>query len=84
MYIDYYNTDIDPLLGDQSKIKKTEPFVLLNAKVSRRFGQYKLYAGVDNILDYIQDERHLDDAAYLYAPICGVVFYAGLSIDIRH
>jgi len=84
MYIDYYNADIDPLLGDQSKIKKTEPFVLLNAKVSRRFGQYKLYAGVDNILDYIQDERHLDDAAFLYAPVCGTVFYAGLSIDIRH
>ncbi|MDD4430211.1 MAG: TonB-dependent receptor [Bacteroidales bacterium] len=84
MYIDYYNTDIDPLLGDQSKIKKTEPFVLLNAKVSRRFGQFKLYAGVDNIFDYIQDERHLDDAAFLYAPVCGTAFYAGLSIDIRH
>lgn len=48
------------------------------------YAVFVLYAGVDNILDYIQDERHLDDAAYLYAPICGVVFYAGLSIDIRH
>ena len=84
MYIDYYNTEIDPLPGDQSKIKRTDPFVLLNAKISRRLGQFKLYAGVDNILDYIQDERHLDDAAFLYAPVSGTAFYAGLSIDIRH
>ncbi|MDD2618055.1 MAG: TonB-dependent receptor, partial [Bacteroidales bacterium] len=61
-----------------------DPFVLLNAKISRRLGRFKLYAGVDNILDYVQDERHLDDAAFLYAPVSGSAFYAGLSIDIRH
>lgn len=84
MYIDYYNEEIDPLLGDQSKIKKTDPFVLFNARLSKKIGQFRLYAGVNNIFDYVQDERHLDDAAFMYAPVYGTMFYGGISIDIYH
>ena len=83
MYIDYYNEDIEPLVGSQSKIKKTDPYMLFNAHVSKRFSQFKLYAGVDNIFNYVQDERHLDDAAFMYAPMYGTTNYGGLSIDIK-
>lgn len=84
MYIDYYNEEIDPAIGDQSKIKKTEPFMLFNARVSRKLNQFKLYAGVNNIFNYVQDESHLDDAAFMYAPVYGTMLYAGISIDIMH
>jgi outer membrane receptor for ferrienterochelin and colicins len=84
LYIDYYNEDIDPLTGDQSKIKKADPFVLYNARLSKKLNHFKLYAGVNNISNYIQDERHLDDAAFMYAPVYGTMFYAGIAVEINH
>jgi outer membrane receptor for ferrienterochelin and colicins len=84
MYIDYYNEEIDPIVGDQSKIKKTDPFMLFNARVSKKLNQFRLYAGVNNIFNYVQDEKHLDDAAFMYAPVFGTMFYGGISIAIQH
>lgn len=84
MYIDYYNEEIDETLGDQSRIKHTNPFILINARAARTIGQFKLYAGVNNLFDFVQDERHLDDAAFMYAPVYGRMLYAGVSIDIIH
>ncbi|MCF8295856.1 MAG: TonB-dependent receptor [Bacteroidales bacterium] len=84
MYIDYYNEEIDPILGDQTKIKKTQPFALFNARMSKKLGSFKLYAGVNNLLDYVQDERHLDDAAFMYGPVYGRMFFVGVSVEINH
>lgn len=84
MYIDYINEEIDEKIGDQSKIKKTDPFVLFNAKVSKEINNFKLFAGINNIFGYVQDERHLDDAAFMYAPVFGTTFYAGISLEIFH
>ncbi len=83
MYIDYYNEDIDPEFGDKSKIKQTDPFMLVDARVSKSFGYFKLYAGVDNIFDYIQNEKYLDDAAFMYAPMYGRMVYGGISLEIK-
>lgn len=80
MYIDYYSDDPN----FQSKIKKTDPFMIFNAKVSKTLDNFKIYAGVNNIFNYIQDERHLDDAAFMYAPVYGTMFYGGISIEIKH
>jgi outer membrane receptor for ferrienterochelin and colicins len=84
MYIDYYNEDIDPDAGDQSKIKKTDPFMIFNARASKTLKKFRIYAGVNNIFDYVQDERHLDDAAFMYAPVFGTMLYTGLSLSINH
>lgn len=84
LYIDYYNEEIDPGIGDQSKIKKTDPYIIINARASKTLNQFKIYAGVNNILNYIQDERHLDDAAFMYAPVYGTMFYGGVSLTIKH
>lgn len=83
MYIDYYNEDIDLSVGDLSKIKKTDPFMLFNARLSKQVNRLKLYGGVDNIFDYVQDEKYLDDAAFMYAPVYGTIFYGGIEFDIR-
>lgn len=79
MYIDYYSED-----ETKSKIKKTEPNMLFNARISKKLNQFKLYAGVNNIFNYIQNERHLDDAAFMYAPVYGTMFYGGIAININH
>ncbi|MBN2484480.1 MAG: TonB-dependent receptor [Bacteroidales bacterium] len=84
MFVDYYNEDIDPVLGDLTKIKETEPFMIFNARVSKKLNLFKLYAGVNNIFNYVQDERHLDDAAFMYAPVYGTMVYGGISINILH
>lgn len=79
MYIDYYSED-----EALSKIKKTDPFMTFNTRVAKQLKYFKLYAGVNNIFNYVQDERHLDDAAFMYAPVYGTMYYAGISIDIMH
>ncbi|HHT51745.1 MAG: TonB-dependent receptor [Bacteroidales bacterium] len=79
MYIDYYSED-----EALSKIKKTEPNMIFSARVSKKIKQFKLYAGVNNIFNYVQDERHLDDAAFMYAPVYGTTFYGGISVTITH
>jgi len=84
MYIDYFNEEIDPEIGDQTKIKETDPFMLFNARVSRKWNVFKLYAGLNNIFDYIQPEKHKDDAAFMYAPVYGTMFYGGIAIYINH
>ncbi|MGC9352290.1 MAG: TonB-dependent receptor [Mariniphaga sp.] len=80
MYIDYYSEE-----PDLSKIKKTNPFSLFNARVSKRLNRSKIiYAGANNIFNYTQDERHLDDAAFMYAPVFGTMIYAGMAFNIIH
>ncbi len=78
MYIDYFSED-----GASDKIKHTDPYMLFNAKVSKQIGCFKLYAGGKNIFGYIQPEKYLDDAAFMYAPMYGAIFYAGVSVSIR-
>ena len=58
--------------------------MLFNAYVSKRIGMFKLYGGIDNIFNYLQDEKHLDDAAFVYAPVYGTLYYGGITIDLKH
>ncbi len=78
MYIDYYSEE-----ESQSKIKKTKPYMVFNVRASKRFGKFKLYSGVNNIFNYVQDEKHLDDAAFMYAPVYGTMFYSGIALNIN-
>jgi outer membrane receptor for ferrienterochelin and colicins len=78
LYIDY-NSEEDP-----SAIIKTEPYILFNARASKDLGNLRIYAGVNNIFNYVQNIRYLDDPAFIYAPLYGSIFYAGASITIRH
>ena len=81
MYIDYYE-DGD-LENPNSKIEHTPDFWIVNAKLSRSFGNgVTLFAGARNLFDYVQDERHPDDAAYIYAPITGRIIYAGMKLHL--
>ena len=79
MYIDL----TEPADESDIKIKETETFVIINARVSRTlFKRYKVYLGVKNLTDYIQEEKHVDDAAFMYAPVYGRLIYTGFQITM--
>ncbi len=75
LYIDYFADGEEP-----TKIKETETFVIVNAKVSREVASgIELFAGARNLTDYVQEEKHSDDAAFMYAPVFGRIFYGGIA-----
>lgn len=77
MFIDYMAED-----AAQAKIKKTDAFALFNARVAKKLSDnFSLYAGGKNIFSYLQPERHTDDAAFMYAPVYGATWYAGVTIN---
>ena len=83
MYIDYsFDGENDLAIAQNSKIKQTETFTTWNLRVAKRLGNFTLYAGGKNIFSYIQDEKHLDDAAFMYAPVYGAIWYGGVSIKL--
>ncbi|MBD3170644.1 MAG: TonB-dependent receptor, partial [candidate division Zixibacteria bacterium] len=79
MYIDYFRDDEEP-----TKIKETEPYMLIHLNFSRKvFDLAKMYIGVKNLTDYVQEEKHLDDAAFMYAPVYGRIIYGGVRFTIE-
>lgn len=79
MYIDL----TEPADPADVKIHETESFVTLNAKISKKFlNRYKLYLGVKNLTDYTQEEKHIDDAAFMYAPVYGRLLYGGIQLSL--
>ncbi|MGM0532341.1 MAG: TonB-dependent receptor [Bacteroidota bacterium] len=79
MYIDYYQDESIP-----AKIKKTNPYVLFDARISKSFRNFTLFSEVENLTDFVQPERHLDDAAFIYAPLIGRMYHAGIKLKLKH
>jgi outer membrane receptor for ferrienterochelin and colicins len=78
MYIDYFKDEEEP-----TKIKETEPYLILNVKASRSlFDKFTFFMGAKNLTNYIQPEKHTDDAAFMYAPLYGRIVYGGLEIGL--
>jgi len=89
MYIDYCEEEEfwqpDPSgLGYNSKIKYTDPFWVVSGRMAINFPDngIALFAGAKNFLDYVQDEKHPDDAAFMYAPYTGRIIYGGVEVKI--
>ncbi|MCK4427678.1 MAG: TonB-dependent receptor, partial [candidate division Zixibacteria bacterium] len=79
MYIDYYKEE--NIEEPESKIVHTPDFWVVNTKVSRSFNNgITLFAGAKNLFDYVQKEKHPDDAAFMYAPFTGRIVYGGMEI----
>lgn len=78
MYIDYNSEN-----AADSKIKKTNTFTIWNLRVAKQVSSMiSIYAGGKNIFSYLQDEKHIDDPAFMYAPVYGATWYAGVSVKI--
>lgn len=77
MYIDYMKNE-----EVAEKIKETSPFMVFNVRAAKQLGMFSVYAGGKNIFSYIQDEKHTDNAAFMYAPVYGATWYVGASVNI--
>jgi outer membrane receptor for ferrienterochelin and colicins len=81
MYIDYCkDEDIEQ---PESYIKHTDGFLVVNTKIARSCPQagITLSVGAKNLFDYVQDEKHPDDAAFMWAPYTGRVIYGGMEVS---
>jgi len=79
MYIDL----CEPADPADVKIYETESFVILNAKISKKlFERYNVYIGAHNLTDCTQQEKHIDDAAFMYAPVYGRILYGGVQVSL--
>ena len=47
-----------------------------------RIDRYEFYVGVRNLTDYTQREKHIADAAFLYAPVYGRLLYGGFQLSL--
>ena len=69
-------------------IDTTPTFSVWDLRVDKGFwnGAFTVFAGVDNIFDYVQDPiynaEQEDTAAYIYAPLTGRFVYAGAKIKL--
>ena len=70
----------------------SDPFLLYNAQVTKKFRKFDVYVGGENLLGYTQDNPILDagnptssafDASLIYAPINGRMIYAGFRFKIK-
>jgi len=76
MYLDYFYDGAAP-----SEIKHTSPFIVFNPRISRKLSHgVSCYAGAKNLLDYVQEDKRPDDAAFMWAPYIGRIFYGGLKV----
>ena len=82
MYIDYYQEEDIEMSG--SKIKRTDPFVIVNTRFAYRIDSWgvKPFIGAKNLFGYVQDEKNLDDAAYIWAPWVGRMVYGGFELEL--
>ena len=70
----------------------SDPYLLFNAQVTRSFKKWNAYVGVENLANYMQPHPIIDaqnpfgeqfDAALIWGPVQGRIFYAGLRWTLK-
>jgi len=70
---------------------ESDPYTLMNAQVNRNFKYFEIYAGVDNILDFIQYDPIIAaddpfgpyfDTSFIWGPVKGREFYFGFRFKV--
>ncbi|HOO57009.1 MAG TPA: TonB-dependent receptor [bacterium] len=64
------------------RIEQTDAYSIWDTRVSKSLHNGATYfVGVENLFDYIQERRDNADAAYMWAPIYGSVYYIGAEYE---
>ena len=67
-------------------------YFIMNAQISKKFKKWEVYVGGENLLNYKQEHPilgHQDpfgsnfDASMVFAPITGIMGYAGIRLSIK-
>jgi len=71
---------------------KSEPYTLIGFQVTKFFEHFEIYAGVENFLNFIQNNSVIDNehpfgpyfnTSYIWGPTKGREFFAGLRYIIK-
>lgn len=71
---------------------ESDPFSIVNAQVNRNFKYFDLYAGVENLLDFTQQNPIISaddpfgpyfDTSYVWGPTSGREFYFGFRVKLN-
>lgn len=82
MYVDY--NEEEDVTNPGSGIVHTDPYWVVNGRISREITRagISVFAGVRNGFDFVQEQRHADDAAFIYAPLTGRIIYGGIEFSL--
>ncbi|MEO8209838.1 MAG: TonB-dependent receptor, partial [bacterium] len=70
----------------------SQPFTMINAQLNKNFKYFELYAGIENILNYTQDNPIISaedpfgpyfDTSYIWGPTKGREFYFGFRVLVN-
>ncbi|MDD2530087.1 MAG: TonB-dependent receptor [Bacteroidales bacterium] len=70
----------------------SDPYIFMLGQVTRKFKNFDVYVGCENITNYTQETpvigadrpfSNMFDASVVYAPVMGRLFYAGLRLTIK-
>ncbi|MCR4964381.1 MAG: TonB-dependent receptor [Bacteroidales bacterium] len=84
------NTHSNPTEYQRPDYSKT--YALLNAQITKKFRRWEIYVGAENMLNYKQKDPIVAaedpfgdffDATMIYAPITGIMGYAGVRIILQ-
>jgi len=77
----------NPYHNDEHHIGTAPAYVQLGAQVTRKFGEFEIYLGGENLTNFIQPNPIIDaqnpfgdyfDATHIYAPITGAMGFVGI------
>ena len=83
---------LDDIFGDFRSEHMSDPFYLINAQVTKKFKDFSIYVGGENLLSYTQENPIIYaanpnssafDASLIYAPVMGRMIYTGLRFKIK-
>lgn len=72
--------------------KESDSFLVFNSQITRTFGNFEVYAGAENIGNFIQEDAIVDpenpfgtnfDATMIYGPLNGRTFYLGFRLTLK-
>jgi outer membrane receptor for ferrienterochelin and colicins len=77
----------------QYRVDAVSPsYFIMNAQITKKFRKWEFYVGAENMLNYKQKDPILGahnpfgshfDASMIYAPITGIMGYAGLRLTLK-
>ncbi|MDQ3019367.1 MAG: TonB-dependent receptor [Bacteroidota bacterium] len=71
---------------------ESQPFTMINAQINKNFKYFELYGGIENILNFIQDNPIISaedpfgqyfDTSYIWGPTKGREFYFGFRVLVN-
>ncbi len=94
--LNYYGTSRLPETDENPEefrlSERSDTFFLMNCQVTRKIGAFEVYAGSENLGNFIQDNAIVDaenpfsdffDATMIYGPLNGRTIYLGVRFNIE-